>query len=86
MVPSECAYAGCVPVGALPLSFTPEMSAHVLPLYPDRIKPMLQEILSMPEAETGRRAQAYRDLMRRERDVAVLNQRFQLFLERFFGM
>lgn len=78
---SECAYAGCVPVGRAPETFHPELRKLVLPIDNRRMTRSLLNIFSMPENELAEIARAYRAEFERTRNLSVLTKNFESFLQ-----
>lgn len=78
----ECAYAGCCPIGAMPRTMSGELSSLILPLDWQGYQAKRDFWLGMSRAEIKKKAWAYREAMRKERDPQVL--RTQL-LERLAG-
>lgn len=82
----ECAYAGCVPVGYAPLSFPEDLQRQVLPLDFRHLTWSVLRLVAMSRSEAERRAQHYREGLRRERSPDVLNRRLTAFLASRLGL
>ncbi|MBI4783114.1 MAG: hypothetical protein HY785_17605 [Oscillatoriophycideae cyanobacterium NC_groundwater_1537_Pr4_S-0.65um_50_18] len=78
---SECAYARCVPVGKLPLSFDSPLKDLFLELDFDNLARSLKRVFSMPLAELEDLADKYYFHLSRERNPALLNAQLDHFLE-----
>lgn len=65
---TECAYAGCVPVGRAPATFPEELRRMVRPLESSRLVADLRALKAINPAECRKSAQAYRETLRRLRD------------------
>jgi hypothetical protein len=78
----ECAYAGCVPVGAAPATFDAELRECILPLDPADPRRTLRKYRNLPAAELDQRAARFAELQRTTRSPAVLNDSLDAFLAR----
>jgi hypothetical protein len=67
----ECAYAGCVPIGALPSTLEEIVESHFLSSQGRWAD--LRDATRMPEEQIRGLASGYRAAMRRERDAALLD-------------
>ena len=79
---SECAYAGCVPVGRAPATFNKGLKECVLEINPKDIYGSIKGFLKIPLNELQQRAESFRNLMERERNPALLNQKLHNFLHK----
>lgn len=70
---SECAYAGCVPVGRVPSEFPPELSELVLPLEAGNLRQDLRRLATLEPAACSDAARLYRERLKRARDPQRLN-------------
>ncbi len=70
---SECAYAGCVPVGRAPVTFPPELRESVLPLEAAHLRRDLRQLAATASAACEQTASLYRERLRRARDPDLLN-------------
>jgi len=70
---SECAYAGCAPVGRAPASFPAELGELVLPLESGNFRADFRRLARMSPAASSEVAQRYREALKRVRAPAVLN-------------
>lgn len=69
---SECAYAGCIPVGEAPPTFESSLAELVLPLDTRRPTGSLIKVLAMTSAAAIRHATSYRAALAEARDPAKL--------------
>src|SRR5258708_7326887 len=69
---SECAYAGCVPVGRAPAAFPAELRELVLPLESGSLRRDLRRIAAMTRVECRDSARLYRERLKRARDPHAL--------------
>lgn len=69
---SECAYAGCVPVGFPPDTFEPDLASMILPFDPAHPEISLLRILRRSRRDLAEIAQAYRTMLSEQRDRGVL--------------
>ncbi len=70
---SECAYAGCVPVGRPPATFAGELRNLVLPLASRSLRQDLQRLAAMTPADCREAARHFRERLRQDRDPVALN-------------
>jgi hypothetical protein len=73
----ECAYAGCVPVGVPPKTFTNDMKAPFITLDFDKLTLSTIKAILKSDKELEDRAQAYRKAFQDNRNPQILNQNFQ---------
>ena len=78
---SECAYAGCIPVGHVPGTFNDELRKFVQPVDNRRLHKSLVKIFSMPQKEQHEIAAGYRKAFAAQRDPVLLNEKFITFLQ-----
>ncbi len=71
---SECAYAGCVPVGRAPATFPAELRGLVLPLEAGSLRADLRRLAAMTPAAGSDVARLYRENLRQARDPGMLNE------------
>lgn len=72
---SECANAGCIPVGQPPGSFSDRLRQYFVTLDFDRLHNSFRQLFSMPLDELQAIADQYRLAMTEERNPALLNER-----------
>lgn len=72
---SECAYAGCVPIGRSPASFDPELASLILKMESATLKEDMTRSMVLSPHRLREHAQKYRDLLRARRDPDQLNER-----------
>jgi hypothetical protein len=72
---SECAYAGCVPVGRAPATFEPELASLVLPLESTRLAGDYGALRRRTREQDNDHAREYRARLAEKRDPALLTAR-----------
>ena len=77
---SECAYAGCVPVGYSPGTFGDSLKKYVVTIDNRRLHKSMLKIFSIPIRERKEIAAGYRKDFAQQRDPALLNKIFTDFL------
>lgn len=77
---SECAYAGCVPVGFSPGTFDDKLKNYVIPIDNNNLTKSLLKLFSMPQSELAEIAAGYRKEFSMQRDPGVLNKKFGDFI------
>lgn len=70
---TECAYAGCVPVGRAPATFPDELRELVLPLESRSLRQDLRRLGAMSPEACSNAARWYRDRLKQIRDPDRLN-------------
>ena len=70
---SECAYAGCLPVGRAPDAFPAELRELILPLESTNLRQDLHRLSVMPHSACVDAARTYREQLKRHRDPRALN-------------
>ena len=71
---SECAYAGCVPVGKKPLSFNNLPAEYFFEIDENNIRYSLNKLFQIPYDELEKMASSYRNWMRKNRNPEHLNK------------
>jgi hypothetical protein len=79
---SECAYAGCIPVGYFPGTFNEKLKKYVIPIDNNNLSKSLIKLFSIPQKELVEIAAGYRKEFSMLRDPNLLNEKFYTFLER----
>jgi len=72
---TECAYAGCVPVGRAPATFPAGLQELVLPLESGTLRRDLRRLAAMPPAACSDAVRLYRERLRHARNPDILNAR-----------
>lgn len=80
---SECAYAGCVPVGRAPSTFDKDLRDCVLELDTKNLFKSISGIFKISLNELEDRARVFRDLMEKKRNPAALHKKFLEMLDSF---
>jgi hypothetical protein len=77
---TECAYAGCVPVGKSPKTFDSNLDKYVQKIDFHHISRSLLRIFSIPNSELQDIAKCYREEIKKQRMPEQLNQKAAEFL------
>lgn len=70
---SECAYAGCVPIGRAPDAFPAKLRELILPLESANLRQDLRRLSAIPQSACVDAARTYREQLKRHRDPHVMN-------------